>query len=141
MVGITRGTTAAHMARSALESIALQTADVLNAMQRDAGTAIMELRVDGGATTNNLLMQLQADVLGVPVIRPVVTEVTALGAAYLAGLAVGFWKDIDALKNQWAVQQQFRPEQNHQTEILRVGWQNAVKAARMWAVLQQQQTD
>jgi glycerol kinase len=86
-------------------------------------------------------MQLQADVLKVPVIRPVVTEVTALGAAYLAGLAVGFWKDIDTLKKQWAVQQLFKPDPNHNTKILLAGWQNAVKAARMWAALQQQQTD
>jgi glycerol kinase len=140
MVGITRGTTAAHIARSALESIALQTADVLSAMERDAGTDIKELRVDGGATTNNLLMQLQADVLEVPVIRPVVTEVTALGAAYLAGLAVGFWDSIDALKQQWAVQQQFSPEQNKKTDVLRAGWQHAVKTARLWAALQQEQT-
>jgi glycerol kinase len=140
MVGITRGTTAAHIARSALESIALQTADVLSAMERDAGTDIKELRVDGGATTNNLLMQLQADVLEVPVIRPVVTEVTALGAAYLAGLAVGFWDSIDALKQQWAVQRQFSPEQNKKTDVLRAGWQHAVKTARLWAALQQEQT-
>jgi glycerol kinase len=140
MVGITRGTTAAHLARSALESITLQTADVLNAMERDAATAIRELRVDGGATTNNLLMQLQADVLQVPVIRPAVTEVTALGAAYLAGLAVGFWENVDALKQQWTAQQQFRPQQDQQINTLRAGWQHAIQTARTWAALQNPQT-
>ena len=98
IVGITRGTTAAHLARAALESIALQVADLVDAMSADSGLALSELRVDGGAAANNMLMQLQADVLGAPVVRPAVTETTALGAAYLAGLAVGVWPSADALK-------------------------------------------
>ena len=95
IVGITRGTTSGHIARAALESIAYQVADLLDAMAADAGIPLTELRVDGGAATNNMLMQFQADLLGVPVVRPAVTETTALGAAYLAGLAVGFWKSVD----------------------------------------------
>src|SRR5207247_2565139 len=95
LAGITRGTTAAHIARAALEGIAFQVADVLDVMQKDSGIPIQELRVDGGASANNLLMQIQADLLGVPVVRPKVTETTALGAAYLAGLAAGFWKSRD----------------------------------------------
>jgi glycerol kinase len=131
MVGITRGTTKAHLARAALESIALQTRDVLKAMERDAGVSIQELRVDGGATVNNLLMQWQADVLQARVIRPVVTEVTALGAAYLAGLAVGFWKNVDELQEQWQVQQEFRPGTD--TSDLITGWNRAVQTAKAWA--------
>lgn len=138
MVGITRGTTKAHLARAALESIALQTRDVLKAMEKDAQTAIEELRVDGGATTNNLLMQLQADILDARVIRPMVTEVTALGAAYLAGLAVGFWKNIAELETQWQVQQQFHPEANNNTQNSITGWERAVETARAWATLQHQ---
>ncbi len=102
--GITRGTTAAHLARAALESMAYQTRDVLEAMQKDAGIALAALKVDGGASVNHLLMQFQADVLGVPVCRPEVAETTALGAAYLAGLAVGYWQDLDELTRNWAVQ-------------------------------------
>ena len=102
LVGITRGTTAAHIARAALESIAYQSADLLDAMQADSGTKVAELRVDGGAARNNLLMQFQSDVLGVPVIRPQVAETTALGAAYAAGLAVGFWGAVDDLRANWA---------------------------------------
>src|SRR5207249_9152469 len=93
ITGLTRGTTAAHLARAALEGIAFQVADVLDVMKEDSGTALDELRVDGGACSNNLLMQFQADILGVPVVRPKITETTALGAAFLAGLATGFWKD------------------------------------------------
>lgn len=135
MTGITRGTTKEHLARAALESIALQTRDVLKAMEKDAGTAIAELRVDGGATTNNLLMQLQADVLNAVVIRPAVTEVTALGAAYLAGLAVGFWNSLSELQQQWQAQQAFRPVENQHTETLIAGWEKAVKTAIYWASL------
>ena len=98
--GITRGTTAAHLARAALESMAYQTRDVLEAMQKDAGIALAALKVDGGASVNHLLMQFQADVLGVPVCRPEVAETTALGAAYLAGLAVGYWQDVDELTTE-----------------------------------------
>ena len=101
--GLSRGSTAAHIARAALEGIAFQTMDIVNAMQKDAGVTLKELKVDGGASRNNLLMQFQADILGTSVIRPVVTETTALGAAYLAGLAVGYWESIDHIKSQWGV--------------------------------------
>jgi glycerol kinase len=133
MVGITRGTTKAHIGRAALESIALQTRDVLKAMERDAGVAIEELRVDGGATINNLLMQLQADILNAKVIRPVVTEVTALGAAYLAGLAIGFWKSVAEIQEQWQVQQQFTPDKNNKNQQLVTGWEHAIQTAKVWA--------
>ena len=110
IVGITRGTTAGHLARAALESIAFQVSDLLDAMSADSGIALTELRVDGGAATNNTLMQFQADLLGVPVVRPAITETTALGAAYLAGLAVGFWGSVDEITGQWQVDRQFRAE-------------------------------
>jgi glycerol kinase len=109
MFGLTRGTTSAHVARAALESIAFQSADVLTAMQKDAGITLTELRVDGGATANNLLMQFQADLLGVPVVRPKVLETTALGAGYLAGLAVGYWKDAADVAANWRVDRVFEP--------------------------------
>ena len=109
MVGLTRGTSAAHLARAALESIAYQSRDVVAAMQADAGLSLTELRVDGGATANTLLMQFQADILGVPVVRPRVTETSALGAAYLAGLAVGYWTDQSQLDAQWQVERIFEP--------------------------------
>jgi glycerol kinase len=133
MVGITRGTTAAHIARAALESIAFQTMDVLKAMEVDAGAPILELRVDGGAVSDDLLMQIQADVLNTVVVRPEVTEVTALGAAYLAGLAVGFWKSEEELQTQWKVNKQFKADTTINNESLIQGWQRAVKAARAWA--------
>ncbi|WAC39610.1 glycerol kinase GlpK [Pedobacter sp. SL55] len=129
ITGITRGTNKSHIARAALESIAYQTMDVLNAMQADAGTPIKELRVDGGVTANNLLMQFQADLLNCKVIRPEVTEVTAIGAAYLAGLATGFWKDIDEIKSQWQIDKTFTAQSDvDNTERIR-GWQKAIKAA------------
>ncbi len=109
IVGITRGTTAAHIARAAVDSIAFQVADLLDAMHQDSGLKLTELRVDGGATADNLLLQMQADLLGIPVVRPTVTETTALGAAYLAGLAVGFWKSIDDIAGQWQVDRRFEP--------------------------------
>ncbi|MCF0218800.1 MAG: glycerol kinase GlpK [Muribaculaceae bacterium] len=109
IVGITRGTTAAHIARAALDGIAFQTMDIAKAMEKDLGTPLTELKVDGGASQNNLLMQYQADLLGVNVVRPVITETTALGAAYLAGLAVGYWKDLDEIKSQWQVERKFEP--------------------------------
>ena len=136
IVGLTRGTTKAHLARAALESIALQTRDVLKAMELDAQTTISELRVDGGATTNNLLMQLQADILAARVVRPAVTEVTALGAAYLAGLAVGFWNSVEEIETQWQVQQQFTPQHNNSTQDIITGWEKAVTTAKLWASLQ-----
>ncbi|MBQ8856029.1 MAG: glycerol kinase GlpK, partial [Bacteroidales bacterium] len=105
--GISRGTTAAHIARAALEGIAFQTMDIVNAMQKDAGVTLKELKVDGGASRNDLLMQFQADILGTDVIRPTVTETTALGAAYLAGLAVGYWESIDHIKSQWGIETKF----------------------------------
>src|SRR5205085_539992 len=109
MLGITRGTSSAHIARAALESIAYQVADVLKAMEADARIPIQQIRVDGGAVKNNLLMQFQADLLNVPVIRPVVTELTALGAAYLAGLAVGFWTDQKEILSYWQAEKEFTP--------------------------------
>src|SRR5579871_607886 len=112
--GMTRGTTNAHIARAALESIAYQTYDVLNAMEADSKISIKELRVDGGATANNLLMQFQSDILQVPVVRPKVYETTALGAAYLAGLAVGYWSSIDDLQKQWQVDKKFAPDVNEE---------------------------
>ena len=108
IVGITRGTTAGHIARAALEGIAFQVADLLDAMRPTRASA-PELRVDGGAAANDMLMQFQADLLGVPVVRPAVTETTALGAAYLAGLAVGFWKSVDEITGQWQVDRRFEP--------------------------------
>jgi glycerol kinase len=130
ITGLTRGATSSHIARAALESIAYQTMDVLKAMQADSGISIKELRVDGGATKNNLLMQFQADVLNTNVVRPVITESTALGAAYLAGLAVGFWENMEELQQQWQVDKNFTATINEdQREGLVAGWQNAIKAS------------
>jgi glycerol kinase len=132
--GMTRGTTKAHIARAALESIAYQTYDVLKAMEADSGIRIKELRVDGGATANNLLMQFQSDVLQVPVIRPTVYETTALGAAYLAGLAVGYWASVEDIQQQWQVDKRFTPSmKDGQAAELLKGWQRAVKAGIAWA--------
>jgi glycerol kinase len=133
MVGITRGTTAAHIARAALDSIAFQTYEVLLAMQKDSGIDIKELRVDGGATVNNQLLQFQADILHTMVVRPKITETTALGAAYLAGLAVGFWGSMDELKGQWQLERRFEPQMNPaETDGLIEGWKKAVRAAEAW---------
>jgi glycerol kinase len=133
IVGLTRGTTKAHIARAALESIALQTMDVLAAMQADAGIKLRELRVDGGASANNLLMQLQADLLGVPVVRPRVAETTALGAAYLAGLAVGFWKSRADIARQWQVDRRFTPEMKAPArKKIASGWERALGRAKAW---------
>jgi glycerol kinase len=131
--GLTRGTNASHLARAALESIAYQSADVLDAMQKDASLALSELRVDGGAAANDLLMQFQADVLGVPVVRPQVLETTALGAAYLAGLAVGYWQgDGDVIAN-WRVDRRFEPAMpRERVAELRAGWEKAVARAKGW---------
>ena len=131
MVGITRGTTAAHIAKAALDSIAYQTADVLKAMEADAGISIAELRVDGGATINNDLLQFQSDILHTAVVRPQVTETTALGAAYLAGLATGYWSSIDEIQQQWKVDRRFEPTLDEDKRIaLYAGWLKAVKAAQ-----------
>lgn len=134
LVGMTRGTTAAHIARAALESIAYQTMEVLKAMEADANISIKELRVDGGATGNNLLMQFQADILHTKVVRPRITETTAMGAAYLAGLAVGYWKDLEEIGSQWQIDKCFTPDgdQNNREEWIS-GWNKAVKAAKSWA--------
>jgi glycerol kinase len=134
LVGMTRGTTRAHIARAALEAIALQSADVFDAMVRDSGIALRELRVDGGASNNNLLMQMQADFLGVPVVRPKVTETTALGAAYLAGLATGFWKDANEISQQWQIDQRFTPRLGDAARRVKLArWREAVERAKAWA--------
>jgi glycerol kinase len=133
ITGITRGTSAAHLARAAIESIAFQTMEVLKAMEADSGYSIKELRVDGGATANNMLMQFQADVLDTKVIRPVVTEVTALGAAYLAGLAVGYWSSMDDISGQWKIDQIFEAGENDNIAERIKGWNSAVKAAKVAA--------
>ena len=130
ITGLTRGSTAAHIARAAVESIAYQTMDVLKAMEADSGISIKELRVDGGATKNNLLMQFQADVLNTKVVRPIITETTALGAAYLAGLAVGFWKNIEELQQQWQIEKTFTSTiEIEEREKLTNGWKTAVSAS------------
>ncbi len=129
ITGLTRGSTAAHIARAALESIAYQTMDVLKAMESDAGISIKELRVDGGATVNNLLMQFQSDILNTPVLRPRITETTALGAAYLAGLATGCWSSLDELQQQWQLDTRFQPAMQEATRNdLKKGWEKAVRA-------------
>lgn len=133
IVGITRGTGAAHVARAALDSIAYQVADLIDAMQLDTGFALPELRVDGGAASNDLLLQFQADLLGVPVLRPAVTETTALGAAYLAGLGVGFWKGTDDLNQQWRIERRFDPQiSRDQARQLRERWNEALGRAKGW---------
>ncbi len=133
IVGLTRGTTSGHIARAALEGIAFQVDDVLQAMEADSGIRLKELRVDGGASRNHLLMQIQADLLGVPVIRPKETEITALGAAYLAGLAVGFWKSQAQIASQWKEAGQFRPEwKGPRRQAARSLWQRALLRARDW---------
>ncbi len=134
ITGITRGTTAAHIARACLESIAFQTRDVIQAMHADAGVPVKELRVDGGATINNLLMQFQSDLLGIPVVRPKVTETTALGAAYLAGLAIGFWQSPEDIQQQWQADKTFQPlvAESQRQQWMRE-WQRAIRAAQAWA--------
>lgn len=130
--GITRGTNKNHFCRAALEGIAFQVMEVLKAMESDSGVEIKELRVDGGATHNNLLLQFQADLLNASVIRPEVTEVTAIGAAYLAGLATGFWNSIDEIQKQWKIARRFEPGPQNTDELIK-GWGRAVKAAKAWA--------
>jgi glycerol kinase len=134
LVGMTRGTTRAHIARAALEAIALQTADVFDAMAADSGIELKELRVDGGASRNDLLMQMQADFLGVPVVRPRITETTALGAACLAGLATGYWQGPQELAARWSADRRFEPllaEGERQRRLAR--WRQAVERAKGWA--------
>ena len=134
LVGLTRGTNRAHIARAALESIAFQTADLIEAMQQDAAQPLSELRVDGGAARNDLLMQFQADLLGVPVLRPVNTETTAFGAAALAGLGAGFWSSQAELAGLWKLDKRFEPHMAR-TEVARrrARWQQAVERSRAWA--------
>jgi glycerol kinase len=133
IVGLTRGTTAAHVARAALESIAYQSADLMSAMQRDTGTVPPALRVDGGATANDLLMQFQADILGIPVIRPRVLETTALGAAYLAGLATGVWSGAEDIASRWAAERTFEPAMSADERGSRLArWRRAVERAKDW---------
>jgi glycerol kinase len=138
LVGLTRGTTKAHIARAALEGIAHQVADLLDAVNADAthgkgGTKMKELRVDGGASRNDLLMQIQADLLGVPVVRPAVVETTAIGAAYLAGLAVGFWKSTGEIASQWKAERRFTPQMpRKQSQSQRERWREALERARAW---------
>jgi glycerol kinase len=129
--GITRGTNRSHFCRAALEGIAFQVMEVLKAMESDSGIEIKELRVDGGATQNNLLLQFQADILKAAVVRPEVTEVTAIGAAYLAGLAVGFWDNIDQIQKQWQVNKRFEPASENRDELIN-GWFRAIKAVNEW---------
>ena len=134
IVGITRGTTRAHLVRATLEAIAFQTRDVIETMESECGLTLPELRVDGGAAANDLLMQIQADILGREVVRPAVTETTALGAAYLAGLAVGFWQGQDELTSKWRVDKRFEPRMEaSQREELYQGWKRAVERAKGWA--------
>jgi len=133
MHGLTRGSTKAHIARAALESIAFQSAELLAAMHADSGVSLQQLRVDGGGSRNNLMMQFQADLLGVPVVRPKITETTALGAAYLAGLAIGFWRDADALRSQWQVDRTFEPCMSADEREARLSlWRKAVERSTGW---------
>jgi glycerol kinase len=134
MLGITRGTTRAHIARAALEAIAFQSAEVLQSMQQDAGIRLKELRVDGGAAVNDMLMQFQADILGVPVVRPKVLETTALGAAYLAGLATRIWNDTAEIGRQWAIGRRFEPAMSRVDARARLAaWARALERSKDWA--------
>ncbi|MFN5274571.1 MAG: FGGY family carbohydrate kinase, partial [Planctomycetota bacterium] len=133
IVGITRGTTSAHLARAALEGIAFQVADVLTAMEKDSSSKLTELRVDGGASANNLLMQFQADVMQCPVVRPKIIETTSLGAAYLAGLATGFWKNDSEIERIWQAQHRFEPTMKpHEAAARRERWADALDRSRQW---------
>jgi glycerol kinase len=134
MLGLTRGTSRAHIARAALESIAFQCADVLQAMQKDSGEKLAELRVDGAAAANDLLMQFQADLLGVPVVRPKVLETTALGAAYLAGLTVNLWKSHDEIAAHWKLERRFEPGMERaEAQEKMARWRDAISRSRNWA--------
>ena len=134
LFGLTRGSGKAHLARAALDAIAHQTVDVVRAMEADAGVAIPELRVDGGATVNNLLMQTQSDLLNISVVRPEITETTALGAAYLAGLGVGFWSNTADIQSQWAAERTFSPQlDDAERKTADHRWQRAIRATLNWA--------
>ncbi len=133
IVGITRGTTAGHIARAAVESIAYQSLDVLTSMEADAGIPVAELRVDGGAAANDVLMQFQSDILGVPLLRPKILETTALGAAYLAGLGVGLWSGVDEIRSHWQADREFRPEMKRaDVDELLIGWRRALERSKGW---------
>jgi glycerol kinase len=135
IVGLTRGSTAAHIARAALEGIVFQVMDVLKAMEADAGIEIRELRVDGGAAINDLLMQFQSDMLDAPVYRPKTLETTALGAAYLAGLAVGYWDGVEDIQSQWAIDRKFEPEMpKEESQRLIIGWDKALGRSKNWDI-------
>ena len=130
IVGLTRGAKKEHLIRAALESMAYQTCDVLQAMQKDSGIVLQKLKVDGGASTNNFLMQFQSDLLGIPVVRPAITETTALGAAYLAGLATGVWRDTEELARLWRVGRRFSPTMSRdRADSLISGWDRAERQA------------
>ena len=142
IVGLTRGTSSNHLVRATLESIAYQTRDVLDAMQADSGAPLSALRVDGGAVANNFLMQFQSDVLDTEVQRPKVTEVTALGAAYLAGIAVGFWNDLDELADKAAIEKSFVPHHDEEKRQRRYkGWKRAVKCAQVWVSMHEEDSE
>ena len=142
IAGITRGVTQAHIARAAIESMAFQVADVIDAMEADSGIETTELRADGGAAENNLLLQFQSDILGIPTVRPKTLETTALGAAYLAGLAVDFWSDQDELRDQWALDRTFTPDMNaDRVEELRAGWSKALERSKNWKDADSEATD
>ena len=135
ILGITRGTTSSHLARATLEAIALQTCDLIDAMKTDSGIHLTELKVDGGASRNNLLMQMQADLLGVPVVRPKMTETTAMGAAYLAGLAVGTWSSFDEVRQKWQEERRFEPKMSSsERDRIKQRWAEAILRSRGWAV-------
>lgn len=134
LVGMTRGTNRSHIARAALEAIALQVVDVLSAIEADAGMSLKMLRADGGASANNLLMQMQADLLGIPVARPKVTETTALGTAYLAGLATGLWSSLGEIEERWQLDRCFEPSWNDDQRHTKIDrWRQAVERAKHWA--------
>jgi glycerol kinase len=134
ILGLTRGANLGHIARAALEGICYQVADVLQAMEADSGVKLSQLRVDGGAVANNLLMQFQSDILGIPVVRPKNAETTAMGAAYLAGLGTGFYKSTDEISTQWAIDRTFEPQMGaDQRNKLRSDWSKAVLRAKAWA--------
>lgn len=133
ITGLTRGSNRNHIIRAALESIAYQSKDLIEAMKEDSGISINSLKVDGGATSNNFLMQFQADILGMNVLRPKITETTALGAAFLAGLAVNFWKDKEDIKKSWKLDREFFPNLSEEKRIKYLrGWKKAVEKARNW---------
>jgi glycerol kinase len=133
IIGLTRDTSVGHIARATVDAMAYQSRDVLDLMQREAGLALRSLKVDGGASVNNQLLQFQADLLNVQVRRPVVAETTALGAAYLAGLAVGYWKDLDDVSGNWALDREFEPRMDDETRTrLTRGWSRAVERSLAW---------